>query len=175
MNPHICMLRQINGIISGQIVYNHKAYNNEQGCQKNLWGPGQNYIRDPYGIIFKQRRLKTGEQYSKVLRIPQTRPLCLTLAPMLIGPCSILGYFSNWGPLVGLGSRASHPLCPPLVSGPDYECFYVVTFFLVNFVFFKVVLTPGLHSNLTSCFYFRKISKIHAKCCLEIKETNARN
>ena len=25
----------------------------------------------------------------------------------------------------------------------------MVTFFHVNFVFFKVVLTPGLHSNLT--------------------------
>ena len=167
------MLRQIKGIISGQIVYNHKAYNNEQGRQKNLWGLGQNYIWDPYGIIFKQQRLKTGGQYSKVLRIPLNQ--ALTLAPMLIGPCSTLGYFSNWGPLVGLGPRASCPLCLPPVGGPDYECLYVVTFFLVNFVFFKVVLTPGLHSNRTSCFYFREISKIHAKCYLEIKETNARN
>ena len=161
MNPHICMLRQIKGIISGQIVYNYKAYNNEQGRQKNLWGSGQNYIWDPY---------------SKVLRIPLNQALMpYTLAPVLIGPCSILGYFSNWGPLVGLGPRASRFLCLPSVGGPDYECLYVVTFFLVNFVFFKVVLTPGLHSNLTSCFYFRQISKIHAKCCLEIKETNARN
>ena len=39
----MCMLREIKGIISGQIVYNHKACNNEQGCHfqgtktKNRW------------------------------------------------------------------------------------------------------------------------------------------
>ena len=128
-------------------------------------------------VIFNEQRLKTGGQHSKVLRIPLNQALMPYTCPMWIGPCSILGYFSNWAPLVGLGPRASHPLClpPPHLGGPDYECLYMVTFFLVNFVFFKVVLTPGLHSNLTSCFYFRQILKIHAKCCLEIKETNARN
>ena len=175
MNPHICMLRQIKGIISGQIVYNDKAYNNEQGRQKNLWGPGQNYIWDPYGIIFKQRRLKTGGQYSKVLRIPLNQALMPYTCPNVDRALLNFRLFLKLGPLVGLGPRASCPLCPPPVGGPDYECLYVVTFFLVNFVFFKVVLTPGLHSNHTSCFYFRQISKIHAKCCLEIKETNARN
>ena len=81
MNSHICTLKEIKGITSGQIVYNHKACNDEQGRQENLWGPGQNYIWDSYDIIFKQQRLKTGGQYSKVLKIllnqalmPYTRP-----------------------------------------------------------------------------------------------------
>ena len=84
--------------------------------------------------------------------------------------------FLKLGPPNRFGAQGKSPPLPPLPRGdPDYECLYMVTFFLVNFVFFIVVLTPGLHSNLTSCFYFRQISKIHAKCCLEIKETNARN
>ena len=89
-----------------------------------------------------------------------------------------LRLFLKLGPPSRFGAQVKLPPLPPPPpphGDPDYECLYMVTFFLVNYVFFKVVLTPGLHSNLTSCFYFRQISKIHAKCCLEIKETNARN
>ena len=127
-------------------------------------------------VIFKQHRLKTGGQYSKVLRIPLNQALMLYTCSDVDWALLNFRLFLKLGPLVGLGPRSSCPLClPPPHSDPDYECLYMVTFFLVNIVFFKVVLTPGLHSNLTSCFYFRQISKIHAKCCLEIKETNARN
>ena len=128
-------------------------------------------------VIFKQHRLKTGGQYSKVLRIPLNQALMLYTCSDVDWALLNFRLFLKLGPLVGLGPRSSCPLClpPPPHGDPDYECLYMVTFFLVNIVFFKVVLTPGLHSNLTSCFYFRQISKIHAKCCLEIKETNARN
>ena len=126
-------------------------------------------------VIFKQHRLKTGGQYSKVLRIPLNQALMPYTCSDVDWALLNFRLFSNWGPLVGLGPRSSCPLyLPPPHGDPDYECLYMVTFFLVNFVFFKVVLTPGLHSKLTSCFYFRQISKIHAKCCLEIKETNER-
>ena len=108
------MLRQINGIISGQIVYNHKAYNNEQGCQKNLWGPGQNYIRDPYGIIFKQRRLKTGEQYSKVLRIPPNQALMPYTCPNVDWALLNFRLFLKLGPPSRFGVQGkSRPLPPP--------------------------------------------------------------
>ena len=127
-------------------------------------------------VIFKQQRLKTGGQYSKVLRIPLNQAFmpytCLDVDWALLN----FRLFLKLGPPNRFGAQGKSPPLPPLPHGdPDYECLYMVTFFLVNFVFFKVVLTPGLHSNLTSCFYFRQISKIHAKCCLEIKETNARN
>ena len=64
-------------------------------------------------VIFNEQRLKTGGQHSKVLRIPLNQALMPYTCLMWIGPCSILGYFSNWAPLVGLGPRASHPLCLP--------------------------------------------------------------
>ena len=127
-------------------------------------------------IIFKQHRLKTGGQYSKVLRIPLNQALMLYTCSDVDWALLNCRLFLKLGPPSRFGAQVKLPPLPPPPHGdPDYECLYMVTFFLVNFVFFKVVLTPGLHSNLTSCFYFRQISKIHAKCCLEIKETNARN
>ena len=95
-------------------------------------------------VIFKQQRLKTGGQYSKVLRIPLNQALMPYTCPMLIGPCSILGYFSNWGPLVGLeppsrfGAQGKSPPLPSLPHGdPDYECLYMVTFFSCQFCVFQ--------------------------------------
>ena len=127
-------------------------------------------------VIFKQQRLKTGGQYSKVLRIPLNQAFMPYTCPDVDWALLNFRLFLKLGPPNRFGARGKSPPLPPLPHGdPDYECLYMVTFFLVNFVFFKVVLTPGLHSNLTSCFYFRQFSKIHAKCCLEIKETNARN
>ena len=70
------MFREIKEIISGQLVYNHTAYNYEQVCRgitgllRDLQSQGQNCILTPYDVIFKQQRLRTGRQYSKVLRIP---------------------------------------------------------------------------------------------------------
>ena len=151
------MLREIKGIISGQIVYNHK---------------GKHTTRNR---AVKQQRLKTGGQYSKVLRIPLNQALMPYTCPNVDWALLNFILFLKLGPPSRFGAQGKSPLCLPPLGGPDYECLYMVTFFLVNFVFFKVVLTPGLHSNLTSCFDFRQISKIHAKCCLEIKETNARN
>ena len=114
-------------------------------------------------VIFKQQRLKTGGQYSKVLRIPLNQALMPYTCPDVDWALLNFRLFLKLGPPSRFGAQGKSPPLPPLPHGdPDY-------------VFFKVVLTPGLHSNLTSCFYFRQISKIHAKCCLEIKETNARN
>ena len=61
-----------------------------------------------------------GGQYPTALRIPlngplnafKCGPLCFILAPILMGPCPILGYFSNWGPTRWLRPGASYP--PPL-------------------------------------------------------------
>ena len=74
--------------------------------------------------------------------------------------------FLKLGPLVGLGPRASRPLCHPPFGGPDYECLYMLTFLVVNFVFFKVVLTPGLHSNRTYLFLFQANLKNTCKVLL---------
>ena len=127
-------------------------------------------------VIFKQQRLKTGGQYSNVLRIPLNQAFMPYTCPDVDWALLNFRLFLKLGPPNRFGAQGKSSPLPPLPHGdPDYECLYMVTFFLVNFVFFKVVLTPGLHSNLTSCFSFRQISKIHAKCCLEIKETNARN
>ena len=127
-------------------------------------------------VIFEQQRLKTGGPYSKVLRIPLNQALMPYTCPDVDWALLNFRLFLKLGPPSRFGAQGKSPPLPPLPHGdPEYECLYMVTFFLVNFVFFKVVLTPGLHSNLTSCSYFRQISKIHAKCCLEIKETNARN
>ena len=48
------------------------------------------------------------------------QPLMPLLAPILMGPCSILGYFSSWGPLLvwGPGQVAPPPAPPP--GGPGY-------------------------------------------------------
>ena len=53
-------------------------------------------------IIFSTAELKRGGQYSKALRIYASKRgrYCLTLAAILMEPCSILGYFLNWGPLI---------------------------------------------------------------------------
>ena len=99
MNPHICMLRQIKGIISGQIVYNYKAYNNEQGRQKNLWGSGQNYIWDPY---------------SKVLRIPLNQALMPYTCPSVDWALLNFRLFLKLGPPSRFGAQGkSLPLPPP--------------------------------------------------------------
>ena len=45
----------------------------------------------------------------------------------------------------------------------------MVTFFLVNFVFFKVVLTPGLHSNLTLVFISGKSQKYMQSVAWKLK------
>ena len=37
---------------------------------------------------------------------------CLVLAPILMGPCSILGYFSSWGPLLVWGPEQVAPSAP---------------------------------------------------------------
>ena len=69
------MLRQIKGIISGLIVYNYKAYNNEQGRQKNLWGSGQKYIWDPFPELYLGPLFQSVENTSKpgpyALHLPQ--------------------------------------------------------------------------------------------------------
>ena len=65
-----------------------------------------------------------GGQYPTALRIPLNGPLnafkcgslCFILAPILMGPCPILGYFSNWGPTRWLRPGASYP--PPLSAFP---------------------------------------------------------
>ena len=35
-----------------------------------------------------------------------------------MGPCSILGYFSSWGPLLVWGPGKVAPPCPPPLGGP---------------------------------------------------------
>ena len=104
-------------------------------------------------VIFKQQRLKTGGQYSKVLRIPLNQALmpytCLNVDWALLN----FRLFLKLGPPSRFAAQGKLPPLPPPLS---------------------VVLTMNA-SNLTSCFYFRQISTIHAKCYLEIKETNARN
>ena len=54
------------------------------------------------------------DQYSLASRIPLNMPymplICLTFAPSLMGPCSILGNFSNWGPLEVGGPGQVAPL-----------------------------------------------------------------
>ena len=113
MNSHICMFREIKGIISGQIICNPKACNNEQGRQENLWGPGQNYIWDPYGIIFKQQRLKTGEQYSKVLRIPLNQVLIPYTCPDVDWALLNFRLFLKLGPPSRFRAQSKSPPLPP--------------------------------------------------------------
>ena len=104
------MLREIKGIISGQIVYNHKACSNEQGRQENLWGPGQNYIWDSYEIIFKQQRLKTGGQYSKVLKIPLNQALMPYTCPDVNWALLNFGLFLKLGAPSRFGTQGKAPL-----------------------------------------------------------------
>ena len=74
---------------------------------------------------------KTGGQYSKALRIPingafnafKCSRYCFLLAPILIGPCSILGYFSRLGASTCLGPGTS---CPPLPPPPLSTALYII-------------------------------------------------
>ena len=88
------MLREIKGIITGQLVYNHKAYNYEQGCR----GIRRAIRAKLYLGPLKQQRLKTGRQYSKALRITlKEGPYALHL-PDICCVLPNLGYFSTWVP-----------------------------------------------------------------------------
>ena len=79
-------------------------------------------------IIFKTTRLKNRRTALQALRILLKRePWCLTLAPILMGPC--LGNFrlilKFWGPSK-LGAQGNLPLPLPL-GGPGYKHTYVKT------------------------------------------------
>ena len=43
------------------------------------------------------------------------------LAPILMGPFSILGYFSSWGPLLVWGPGQVAPCPPPPLDGTGYK------------------------------------------------------
>ena len=89
-------------------------------------------------VIFKQQRLKTGGQYSKVLRIPLNQALMPYTCPMLIGALLNFRLFLKLGPPSRFGAQGKSPPLPSLPHGdPDYECLYMVTFFSCQFCVFQ--------------------------------------
>ena len=104
---------------------------------------------------------------------------CLILAPILIGPCSILEYFSSWGPLLVWGPGQIAPLPPPPSRWPCqlerkqiwkegfftkervknalfFRCFseYVFSYILLNCLLVIVIILPLLFT-LSDFFFFR--------------------
>ena len=102
---HTCMLREIKEITSGHLVYNHKAYNHEQGC----WEIRRAQVKIiSWNLMMSFSNNKNWKQ-AKALRIPLSKgPYSLHLPDI---DCVLLNfwlfaYFSNLGPPVGLGPRA---------------------------------------------------------------------
>ena len=162
---HTCMLTEIKGITSGHLVYNHKAYNHEQGCWEIRRTQGKIISWTPMMSFSNNKNWKQ----AKALRIPLSKgPYALQLPDI---DCVLLNFlaiclFLKFGPPSWFRAQGT---LPPSLSGPDYRCLYVVTFFLVNFVFFKAVNWQLVYAViLTLVFYFRWISKMHANYCLEI-------
>ena len=153
------MLREIKGITSGHLVYNHKAYNHEQG----FWE-----IRRVRGKIISWTRMMSflnnkNWKQAKALRIPLRKgPYALHLPYIdCLAQFLAICLFLKFGPPSWFRAQGT---LPPSLRGPDYRLF-----FLVNFVFFKTVNWHlVLCSNLNSCFLFQANSKMHANCCLEI-------
>ena len=88
----------------------------QPGPPKELAGPGAKFYSGPLcRHYFQTTRRKTAGQYSKALRISingafnafKCSRYCLLLAPILFGPCSILGYFFG-GPYL-FGARGKLP------------------------------------------------------------------
>ena len=114
------MLGEIKGIISGQIVYNHIACNNEQICHfqttktKNRW------------TVFQS-----------VENTSKPGPYALHLLDV---DWALLNFrlFLKLGPPSRFGAQDKSPPLPSLPHGdPDYECLYMVTFFSCQFCVFQ--------------------------------------
>ena len=86
------------------------------GPPKEILGLGQNYIWDPYGIIFKQQRLKTGAQYSKVLRIPLNQVLMPYTRPDVDWALLDFRLFLKLDPPSRFGAQGKSPPLPPPLS-----------------------------------------------------------
>ena len=67
--------------------------------------------------IFKQTKNRQ-TAFLKVWKIPLNGAFNAIHCPILLGPCPILGYFSNWGPQVALGPGQAAPATPHPLSGP---------------------------------------------------------
>ena len=133
---HTCMLREIKGIISGHLVYNHKAYNYEQGWWE---------IRRARGKIISWTPMMSFSNYknwkqAKALRIPVIKgPYALHLPDI---DCVLLNfwlfaYFSNLGLLVSLGPRAC---CLPHSVALIINAFMWWHFFLSILCFLKQLI-----------------------------------
>ena len=57
-----------------------------------------------------------------------------------MGPCSILGYFSSWGPLLAWGPGQVAPPCPPPLGGPEFDKYYIFT--LIWFFVLTIIYLP---------------------------------
>ena len=118
-------------------------------------------------VLFKQQRLKTGGQYSKVLRIPLNQALMPYTCPDVDWALLNFRLFLKLGPLVGLGPRASCPSAsPPPLGGPHYECLYMVTFFSCQFCVFQSSFDTWLTQQSYLLFLFQANLKNTCKVLL---------
>ena len=93
-------------------------------------------------VIFKQQRLKTGGQYSKVLRIPLSQALMPYTCPDVDWALLNFRLFLKLGPPSRFGAQGKSPPLPPPPpppphGDPDYECLYMVKFFFCQFCVFQ--------------------------------------
>ena len=124
---------------------------------KRFAGRGAKLYLGPLWCHFQTTKTENRPKHWEYL---QSKALMPYTCPILI--C----LFLKFGPPSWFRAQG---MLPPSLSGPDYKCLYVVTFFLVNFVFFKAVNWHLVYAAiLTLVFYFRWISKMQANYCLEI-------